>query len=125
MWADSASGDYTQTDNCTSSQYSQCETAADCELRIGPGCECFVSSCLHPYNPCEGNECNMVGCSGEECGAYQVECVTENDTGGICLMVNQDVVTSSPPGVCSSSGGALAIICSACMFLLVVISLLF
>ena len=45
---------------CTGDEYSECSTSADCELRVAPGCSCYVSSCIHPYDPCDGDDVVMV-----------------------------------------------------------------
>ena len=74
---------------CTGDEYSECSTSADCELRVAPGCSCYVSSCIHPYDPCDGDDCGngLSGCTGNECGFYTPVCSFANGTGGTCLIV--------------------------------------
>jgi len=114
------------TELCTSNEYSECTTAADCQLLIAPGCSCYVSSCIHPYIACEGDGCNsgLSGCTGNECGGYQAECSFAYGSGGTCLIVNTAEVdyeesnsttptsTSSAPNACDeqqpTSSGSVA-----------------
>ena len=71
---------------CT--DYSECNSAADCQLLIAPGCSCYVSSCIHPYDANPDDSGGLSGCTGTECGAYVAQCSFANGTGGTCLLVD-------------------------------------
>lgn len=76
---------------CTKEQYSQCDTNDQCTLLISPGCDCYVSSSIHPYQACEGNDCNLSGCTGNECGGYVGVCQPGyNGTGNTCMIESTD-----------------------------------
>ena len=78
------------TELCT--DYSECSSAADCQLLIAPGCSCYVSSCIHPYDANPDDSGGLSGCTGNECGAYVAQCSFANGTGGTCLLVdNSDI----------------------------------
>jgi hypothetical protein len=82
---------YTQPQMCTAEQYSQCDTNTDCTLLISPGCQCYVSSSFHPYQACEKNDCNLSGCTGNECGGYVGVCEPGvNGTGNTCMIEQSD-----------------------------------
>ena len=77
------------TELCT--DYSECNSAADCQLLIAPGCSCYVSSCIHPYDANPDDSGGLAGCTGSECGAYVPQCSFANGTGGTCLLVDTDI----------------------------------
>lgn len=74
------------TELCT--DYSECSSATDCQLLIAPGCSCYVSSCIHPYDANPDDSGGLSGCTGNECGAYVPQCSFANGTGGTCLLVD-------------------------------------
>jgi len=77
------------TELCTDAEYSECSSAADCQLLIAPaGCSCYVSSCIHPYDANPDDSGGLSGCTGNECGAYVAQCSFANGTGGTCLLVD-------------------------------------
>lgn len=88
-----------QPQMCTEEQYSQCDTNTQCTLLISPGCDCYVSSSIHPYQACEGNDCNLSGCTGYECGGYVGVCQPGyNGTGNTCMIESTDAIgaTTAP-----------------------------
>ncbi len=90
---------YEQPQMCTKEQYSQCDTDTQCTLLISPGCDCYVSSTIHPYQACEGNDCNLSGCTGNECGGYVGVCQPGyNGTGNTCMIESTDDIgaTTAP-----------------------------
>ena len=68
--------------------YSECSSAADCQLLIAPGCSCYVSSCIHPYDANPDDSGGLSGCTGYECGVYVPQCSFANGTRGTCLLVD-------------------------------------
>ena len=75
-----------ETELCT--DYSECNSSADCQLLIAPGCSCYVSSCIHPYDANPDDSGGLSGCTGNECGGYVPQCSFANGTGGTCLLVD-------------------------------------
>jgi len=76
-----------QPQMCTAEQYSQCEVDTQCTLLISPGCDCYVSSSIHPYQACEGKDCSFSDCTGNECGGYVGVCQPGyNGAGNTCMI---------------------------------------
>ncbi|KAL7498771.1 hypothetical protein ACHAWT_008781 [Skeletonema menzelii] len=96
---------------CTAAQYSQCEVNTDCSTLISPGCSCYVSSSIHPYQACQENDCNLSGCTGNECGGYDGVCqLGFNGTGNTCMLEETDDIgnTTAPVPTPAPSSAALA-----------------
>lgn len=84
---------YEQPPKCTAEQYSQCDTAADCELKVGPGCSCYVSSTIFPFDASKYREST---CTGSECDGYVAECQAGQDGQGNTCMLTFDLVSTPP-----------------------------
>lgn len=69
---------------CTAEQYSQCNTAADCTLKVGPTCDCYVSSTLQPFDAESGLKREI--CTGNECDGYTAVCQPGMDSGNTCMV---------------------------------------
>ncbi len=78
---------------CTAEQYSQCDTAAECELKIGPGCTCYVSSTIFPFDASSSD----ASCTGKECDGHVAECSAGGDGEGNTCMIKFDLVAPPPP----------------------------
>ena len=106
----SAPDGWDQPEMCTAEQYSQCDTNAQCNLLISPGCSCYVSSSLHPYDACDGKDCDLSGCTGYECDGYVGVCEPGfNVTGNTCMIESSNDIgnTTAPlptPSPSPSSG---------------------
>jgi hypothetical protein len=85
---------------CTAEQYSQCNTADDCTLKVGPTCDCYVSSNLQPFDAESG--LRQAVCTGNECDGYTAVCQPGMDSGNTCMV--EFPVTL--PSVTSTSTGA-------------------
>lgn len=104
VWTGSATNvtaqdEWIQPQMCTVQQYSQCEVDAQCTLLISPGCSCYVSSSVHPYQACEGKDFNLIGCTGNECVGYVGVCQPGyNGTGNTCMIESTDDIgnTTAP-----------------------------
>eukprot|EP00985_Skeletonema_marinoi_P009101 scaffold4196_cov98-Skeletonema_marinoi.AAC.2 len=102
---------FIQPQICTAEQYSQCEVDTQCTLLISPGCSCYVSSSIHPYQACEGKDCNFSGCTGNECGGYVGVCSPGfNGTGNTCMLEETNDIgnTTAPVPTPAPSSAALA-----------------
>lgn len=102
---------FIQPQICTAEQYSQCEVDTQCTLLISPGCSCYVSSSIHPYQACEGKDCNFSGCTGNECGGYVGVCQPGfNGTGNTCMLEETNDIgnTTAPVPTPAPSSAALA-----------------
>jgi len=87
-----------QPQMCTAEQYSECEVDTQCTLLISPGCSCYVSSSIHPYQACEGEDCSFSGCTGNECGGYVGVCQPgHNGTGNTCMIEETAPVPTPAP----------------------------
>jgi len=81
---------------CTADQYSQCDTAAECELKVGPGCTCYVSSTIFPFDASSG--VGDASCTGKECDGHEAECSATGSEGeGNTCMIKFDLVAPPPP----------------------------
>lgn len=69
---------------CTAEQYSQCNTADDCTLKVGPTCDCYVSSLLQPFDAESGLKREI--CTGNECDGYTAVCQPGMDSGNTCMV---------------------------------------
>ncbi len=69
---------------CTAEQYSQCNTADDCSLKVGPTCDCYVSSLLQPFDAESGLKREI--CTGNECDGYTAVCQPGMDSGNTCMV---------------------------------------
>jgi hypothetical protein len=69
---------------CTAEQYSQCNTADDCTLKVGPTCDCYVSSNLQPFDAESGLKREI--CTGNECDGYTAVCQPGMDSGNTCMV---------------------------------------
>jgi len=78
---------------CTAEQYSQCDTAAECSLQVGPGCSCYVSSTIFPFDASQYREST---CTGSECDGYVAECQAGEDGLGNTCMLKFDLVSLPP-----------------------------
>lgn len=100
-----------QPQMCEDATYTQCEVNTDCNTLISPGCSCYVSSSIHPYQACDGNDCNFSGCTGMECGGYVGVCQPGvNGTENTCMLEQTDDIgnTTAPvPTPAPSSSAAL------------------
>ena len=84
-----------QPPECTAEQYSQCDTAADCALKVGPGCSCYVSSTIFPFDASQYREST---CTGNECEGYIAECVPGVGGLGNTCMLKFDLMPIAPVG---------------------------
>lgn len=77
-----APDDYVEPEYCTASEYSQCDSDADCSLSVDSTCRCYVSSYFHPFFPeMQYGE----RCTGDECDNYEAACIPgSNGEGGYC-----------------------------------------
>mmetsp|Transcript_19766 Transcript_19766/g.30841 ORF Transcript_19766/g.30841 Transcript_19766/m.30841 type:complete len:206 (-) Transcript_19766:502-1119(-) len=99
-----------QPEMCTAAQYSQCEVDTQCNLLISPGCSCYVSSSIHPYQACENKDCDLSGCSGNECGGYVGVCQPGfNGRGNTCKIEETNDIdnTTAPVPTPAPSSAAL------------------
>ena len=78
-----------QPPECTAEQYSQCDTADECALKVGPGCSCYVSSTIFPFDASQYREST---CTGNECEGYIAECVPGVGGLGNTCMLKFDLV---------------------------------
>ena len=86
---------------CTAEQYSQCVTADQCELKVGPGCDCYVSSTVHPFDASPDTNC-----TGNECDGYVAACEPgENGGGNTCMVTFPILGPDTVPTQPASSGG--------------------
>lgn len=91
---------------CTAEQYSQCDTAAECSLQIGPGCSCFVTSTIFPFDV-SGYIEDEDSCTGKECDGHAAECSAGADGEGNTCMIKFDVdVMPTPPVTTNATTGA-------------------
>ena len=87
---------------CTAEQYSQCNTADDCTLKVGPTCDCYVSSNLQPFDAESGLKREI--CTGNECDGYTAVCQPGMDSGNTCMVEFPVTVTSTGATEPASSG---------------------
>jgi len=75
---------WTQPPKCTAEEYSQCDTAEQCTLAVGPGCSCYVSSTVFPFDISNYRDAS---CTGNECDGYKAVCSAgENGEGNTCMI---------------------------------------
>lgn len=75
---------WTQPPKCTAEEYSQCDTAEQCTLAVGPGCSCYVSSTVFPFDLSNYRDAS---CTGNECAGYKAVCSAgENGEGNTCMI---------------------------------------
>lgn len=101
--------DYIEPDECTGSEYSECDTDDDCSLEIDSSCRCYVNSAFHPFidsspsasdDQCADDECNgmRAWCSTTITHAYQgnADMITSSDIFGSCSIGYIPSPTSTP-----------------------------
>eukprot|EP00573_Skeletonema_grethae_P000480 CAMPEP_0201687690 /NCGR_PEP_ID=MMETSP0578-20130828/1638_1 /ASSEMBLY_ACC=CAM_ASM_000663 /TAXON_ID=267565 /ORGANISM="Skeletonema grethea, Strain CCMP 1804" /LENGTH=253 /DNA_ID=CAMNT_0048171861 /DNA_START=80 /DNA_END=841 /DNA_ORIENTATION=- len=89
---------------CTAEEYSQCDTAAECSLQIGPGCSCFVSSTIFPFDV--SGFIDEDSCTGNECDGHTAECIAGADGEGNTCMLKFDLVMPPPVTTVTTVTGA-------------------
>jgi len=95
---------WTQPPKCTAEEYSQCDTAEQCSLQVGPGCSCYVSSTLYPFDISNYRDAS---CTGNECDVYEALCrAGENGEGNTCMIqFDLEIGVSVATGTTESSSG--------------------
>lgn len=79
---------WVQPPKCTAEQYSQCDTAEQCTLQVGPGCSCYVSSTVFPFDASSFRDAT---CTGSECDGYEAVCSLGEDGEGNTCMIQFDL----------------------------------
>ena len=71
-------------EKCTEAQYTQCFSSSECSLDVGPGCSCYVSSTIFPF---DASGFRDASCTGNECDGYVAGCSPGvNGEGGTCTI---------------------------------------
>ena len=96
---------YIEPEECTASEYSECDEDSDCNRMIDSSCRCVVSSNFHPFHPIIASTSSSSSssddsemCTGDECDTWQASCNVSEDTGaGTCTMDYIQVTPSPTP----------------------------
>jgi len=94
---------WTQPPKCTAAEYSQCDTAAECSLQVGPGCSCYVSSTVFPFDASNFRDAT---CTGNECDGHEAECSAGPDGEGNTCMIKFNLVATPPATNVTTGTGA-------------------